>query len=68
MLLPGTMFAGKRVATARQTATASPARWTYALRARLRAARLIRGRWYLVRLTATYADGRRQTLNVRIRG
>jgi uncharacterized repeat protein (TIGR01451 family) len=67
-LLPGTIFAGKRSTTTHQTATtAVPRSGTYALRARLRAARLIRGRSYLVRLTAVYSDGRRLSLNIRIR-
>ena len=68
VLLPGTVFAGKRATTALRTATTAVQRGgTYGLRARLRAARLIRGHSYLVRLTATYASGQRLTLNVRIR-
>ena len=67
-LLPGTVFAGKRATTTLKTATTAVQRGgTYGLRARLRAARLIRGNSYLVRLTAIYANGRRLTLNVRIR-
>jgi hypothetical protein len=67
-LLPGTTFAGKRSITTLQTATTSvPRGGTYSLRARLRAARLVRGHSYLVRLTATYSGGRRLTLSIRIR-
>jgi hypothetical protein len=67
-LLPGTTFAGKRSITTLQTATTSvPRGGTYSLRARLRAARLVRGHSYLVRLTAIYSGGRRLTLSIRIR-
>jgi hypothetical protein len=67
-LLPGTTLAGKRASTTHQTATtAVPRGGTYALRARLRAARLIRGRVYLVRLTAIYSGGRQLTLSIRFR-
>ena len=68
VLLPGTTFAGKRSTSVRQAATASVTRaGTFALRARLRGARLLRGRTYLIRLTATHPDGRRVTLAVRLR-
>jgi hypothetical protein len=39
----------------------------YLLRARVGAARLIRGRTYLVRLTAVYSGGERRALTVRVR-
>ena len=67
-LLPGTTFAGRRSTTTRRTATAVVLRsGTYSLRARLKAARLVPGRSYLVRLTATSSDGRRLNVSVRIR-
>ena len=67
-LLPGTAFAGSRSTTIRTAATATVSRrGTYVLRARLRAARLIRGRSYLVRLTAVDTSGQRRELTIRVR-
>ena len=67
-LLAGTTFAGSRSTTVRTAATTTVARGgAYLLRARLGAARLIRGRSYLVRLTAVYAGGQRRTLTIRVR-
>ena len=67
-LLPGTTFAGRRSTTVRSAATTAVSRrGTYALGARLRAGRLIRGRSYLVRLTAVDGGGRRRSLTIRVR-
>jgi hypothetical protein len=67
-LLPGTTLAGHRLTKAGQTATATaPRDGTYALLARLPAARLIRGHLYLVRLTAVDTRGRQRALTIRIR-
>jgi hypothetical protein len=67
-LLPGTTLAGHRLTKAGQTATATALRdGTYALLARLPAARLIRGHLYLVRLTAVDTRGRQRALTIRIR-
>jgi uncharacterized repeat protein (TIGR01451 family) len=67
-LLPGTMLAGSRSTAIRPTASSTVVRGgTYDLRARVRAAGLIRGRPYLIRLTATYAAGGRRTLTIRVR-
>ena len=67
-LLPGTTFAGRRLTTARDTATATALHdGTYALLARLRAAQLLRGRSYLVRITAVDTGGRQRALTIRIR-
>ena len=66
-LLPGTTFAGSRSTTIRPAATTTvPRRGAYVLRARLKAARLIRGRSYLVRLTAVYTGGQRRALTIRV--
>ena len=67
-LLAGTAFAGSRSTTIRTTATTTVTRGgAYLLRSRLGAARLIRGRAYLIRLTAVYADGQRRALMIRVR-
>ena len=67
-LLPGTSFAGSRSTTIRTTATATVTRGAaYLLRARLGAVRLIRGRSYLIRLTAVYTGGQRRALTIRVR-
>ena len=68
-LLAGTSLAGVRSTTARPTATARVARAaTYVFKARVGAARLIRGRTYLVRLTAVDAGGRSRALTIRMKG
>ena len=67
-LLPGTAFAGSRSATIRLAATTTISRrGTYLLGARLQPARMIRGRAYLVRLTAVDESGQRRALTVRVR-
>lgn len=67
-LLSGTTFAGSRSTTIRPAATTTvSSRGTYVLRVRLQAARLIRGRSYLVRLTAVDASGQRRALTIRVR-
>jgi hypothetical protein len=67
-LLPGTSLAGHRLTKAGATATATALHdGTYTLQARLPAARLIRGRTYLVRLTAVDTRGRQRVLTIRIR-
>ena len=67
-LLPGTTLAGRRLTKAGATATATALRdGTYTLQARLPAARLIRGRLYLVRLSAVDTRGRQRVLTIRIR-
>jgi uncharacterized repeat protein (TIGR01451 family) len=66
-LRPGTSLAGTRMTTIRPTATATVSRsGTYALQARLPAARLLRGRTYLLRFTATDTSGQQRTLTIRL--
>ena len=67
-LLAGTTLAGARVTALRAAAAARVARaGTYLFRARVGAAKLVRGRTYLVRLTAVGLDGRRRMLTIRVR-
>ncbi len=67
-LRPGTVLAGARLAATRLAATTTVTRaGAYLLRARLNAARLVRGRTYLVRLTAVAPDGRTRPLTIRVR-
>jgi uncharacterized repeat protein (TIGR01451 family) len=67
-LLAGTSFAGSRSSKTRTVvATTVSGHGAYLLRARVGAARLLRGRSYLVRLTAVYAGGRQRTLTIRVR-
>jgi uncharacterized repeat protein (TIGR01451 family) len=67
-LLQGTSFAGSRSSRTRTAAaTAVPRQGAYLFRAQVGAARLIRGRTYLVRLTAVAADGRQRALTIRFR-
>jgi hypothetical protein len=67
-LLPGTTLAGRRSAKTAALATATVSRaGTLLLRARVGAARLVRGRLYLVRLTAVDTAGGRRTLVLRVR-
>ena len=67
-LLPGTTLAGHRLTKAGTTATATALHdGTYKLHARLPAARVLRGRSYLVRLTAVDTRGRQRVLTVPIR-
>ena len=67
-LPPGTSFAGRRSTTIRLTATATVSRQgTYALQTRLPAARLVRGRSYVLRLTAVDTSGQRRALTIRVR-
>jgi hypothetical protein len=66
-LLPGTTFAGSRSTTIRPAATTTVSRrGTYVLRARLQAARLTRGRSYLIRLTAVDTSGQRRAVTIRV--
>ena len=67
-LRPGTVLAGARLAATRLAATTTVTRaGAYLLRARLSAVRLVRGRTYLVRLTAVAPDGRTRALTIRVR-
>ena len=67
-LLAGTTLAGARVTKPRPTAAARVSRAaTYLFKARVGAAKLIRGRTYLVKLTVVDADGRRRSLTIRAR-
>jgi hypothetical protein len=67
-LLAGTRLAGTRLTKARTTASAKVTRAaTYLFTARVRAATLIRGRSYLVKLVAEDAEGRRRALTIRVR-
>ena len=67
-LLAGTRLAGARLSKARTTASAKVARAaTYLFTARVGGATLIRGRTYLVRLTAEDAGGRTRALTIRVR-
>ena len=67
-LLAGTTLAGARVTKPRPAASATVGRAaTYLFKARVGAAKLVRGRTYLVRLTAVGADGRRRALTIRVR-
>ena len=67
-LLAGTTLAGARVPKSRPAASARVTRAaTYLFKARVGSAKLIRGRTYLVRLTAVGADGRRRALAIRVR-
>jgi uncharacterized repeat protein (TIGR01451 family) len=67
-LLKGTVFAGARSTAIRPIAKATVARaGTFDLRARLHAASLVRGRSYLIRITATSPAGRQRTLTIRVR-
>ena len=65
-LLAGTTLAGARTTSPRPTATAQVSRAAaYAFKARVAAAKLMRGRTYLVALTVIDADGRRRSLTIR---
>lgn len=64
-LLAGTTLAGRRASGSTATA-AVPRAGTYILRARIAAAKLVRGRTYVVTLTAAGA-GARRTLTLRVR-
>ena len=67
-LLAGSSLAGVRSTNARPTAAARVSRaGTYAFTARVGAAKLIRGRTYLARLTVVDTDGRRRTLTIRVK-
>jgi uncharacterized repeat protein (TIGR01451 family) len=67
-LLSGTTLAGAHLARPRPTATARVSRAdAYLFKARVAAAKLVRGRTYLVRLTVIDADGRRRSLAIRTR-
>jgi uncharacterized repeat protein (TIGR01451 family) len=67
-LLVGTTFAGSRSTKIRMVAAAAVThQGMYLLRARVGTARLLRGRSYVVRLTAFEAGGRQRTLTVRVR-
>ena len=67
-LLAGTTLAGARLSRARPAAAANVTRAaTYLFKARVGAAKLVRGRIYVVRLTAVGADGRRRVLTIRVR-
>ena len=67
-LLAGTTLAGSRSAKLRPTAAAKVARaGAYPFRARVSMAELIRGRTYLVRLTAGDPSGPRRTLTIRFK-
>jgi hypothetical protein len=67
-LLAGTTLAGTRVPKARTTASATVRRAaTYVFSARVAPAKLVRGRTYLVRLSAVDGDGRRRALSIRVR-
>ncbi len=67
-LLAGTTLGGVRSTKRRSTAAATVARpGTYPFRARVGAANLIRGRTYLVRLTALDSGGQRRTLAIRFK-
>ena len=67
-LLAGTSLAGSRSTKPGPTAAAAvPRAATYLFKARVPAAKLTRGRAYLVRLTAVAADGRRRTLAIRVK-
>ena len=67
-LLAGTTLAETRVTKPRPTATARVSRAaTYVFKVRIGAAKLIRGRTYLVKLTVVDADGRRRSLTIRAR-
>ena len=67
-LLAGTTLAETRVTKPRPTATARVSRAaTYVFKVRIGAAKLIRGRTYLVTLTVVDADGRRRSLTIRAR-
>jgi hypothetical protein len=64
----GTILAGTRLAAAQSAVTTTVARGgAYVLQARLGTTGLVRGRSYLVRLTAVASDGRTRTLTVRVR-
>jgi hypothetical protein len=67
-LLAGTTLAGRRSSRTRAVATTAVARaGTYGMHVRVRAHSLVRGRLYLLRLTATDAGGGRRTLSIRVR-
>ena len=67
-LLAGTSLAGVRTTKARTAAAARVSRGaTYLFKARVGAPKLIRGRTYLIRLTAVGADGRRRALTIRVK-
>ena len=68
ILLAGSSLAGVRSTKARPTAAARvPRAGAYVFKARVGAARLIRSRTYLARLTVIDADGRRRTLTIRVK-
>ena len=67
-LLAGTTLAGASMTRPRPTATARVSRAaTYVFKARVAAAKLLRGRMYLVTLAVIDADGRRRSLTIRAR-
>ena len=67
-LLAGSSLAGVRSTKAQPAAAARVSRaGTYVFRAKVGAARLIRGRTYLARLTVVDAEGRRRTLSIRVK-
>ena len=67
-LLAGTTLAGRRSSAIRSVATAAVAHaGTYGMQVRVRARSLVRGRFYLLRLTATDPAGGRRTLSIRVR-
>ncbi len=67
-LLAGTSLAGARSTKAQPAAAARVSRAaTYLFKARIGAAKLIRGRTYLVRLTSVDAGARRRTLTIRVK-
>jgi hypothetical protein len=67
-LLPGTLLGSTRSALTKTTATATVARaGTYAFLGRLTATRLVKGRTYLIRMTATDASGHQRQLTLRLR-
>lgn len=67
-LLPGTTLAGRTSATVRQAITATVSRGgTYLVHVRVASAKVIRGRSYLLRLTAVDGDGNRVALTIRVR-
>jgi hypothetical protein len=67
-LLRGTLLAGTRATLTKTAATATVARaGTYTFVGRLTAARLVKGRAYLVRVTATDVAGHQRLLTLRVR-
>lgn len=67
-LMRGTSLAGIKLSSARAAATARVQRaGTYVFRPRMASKRLVLGRTYLVRITATDSNGRQQLLTIRVR-